>query len=222
MGKELISICVPSWNCGEYLGKLVESVQNQLGVRWEMIIVDVGSSDGTERVIKSIADKKIKHIRADRQYNANVARNIGLCVAQGEYIFIADADSKLSPDCLAKLETKLVQGYDFAYCDFGVVWEIGKYEKRGVHICGEWDEERIAESNYISIMSMWKRDKMPVLDKKLERMQDWDLHLGALQEKLRAGYVREKLFTVWMREGGMSRKIDKEIWEDVIKDKRGI
>lgn len=222
MNKELISVICPAWNCGEYLSSLIESMREQEGVEWEMIVVDVGSTDGTQRIIEAVADERIKHVRADRQYNANIGRNIALCCSQGDFIFIADADSVLRKECLAKLKAKIDEGFDFAYCNFNVIWEMGKYIRTGVHICGRWDEERIKTSNYISVMSLWRREKLGTFDSKLERMQDWDMYLDAVERGLKAGYVGEKLFTVFMREEGMSRKIDKKLWEEIVREKREV
>ena len=222
MGKNLISICVPSYNCGEYLEALVKSIRVQM-VEWELIVVDVGSQDKTKEILEGFSkDRKIKYIRADRRYNANIARNIALQVAVGDYIFIADADSHLGNNCLLNLKSKIDEGFDFAYCDFSIIWKIKEYIKAGVHICGDWDPHRLCKSNYISIMSLWKKKIMPVIDNSVEKLQDWDLYLEAIENELKAGYVKEKLFTVWMREEGMSREGNKRNYEELIREKRGI
>lgn len=217
--KNLISICVPTYNCGSYLKPLIESIRIQK-VDYEIIVVDVGSADNTQEVMQKYhSDRRIKYIRADRRYNANIARNIGLQVARGGYVFIADADSLLGADCLLKLKNKINEGFDFAYCDFSVIEKTGDHIKTGVHICGEWDVKRLERHNFISIMSMWKRDKMPELDNRVEKLQDWDMYLGA--RKLKAGYVSEKLFVVYMRSKGMNRHANGN-WVDIIKTKRGL
>lgn len=220
--KNLISIICPSYNCGEYLEALVKSIRVQM-VEWELIVVDVGSQDKTKEIMEGFCkDRKIKYIRADRRYNANIARNIALQVAVGDYIFIADADSHLGSNCLLNLKSKIDEGFDFAYCDFSIIWKIKEYIKAGVHICGDWDPHRLCKSNYISIMSLWKKKIMPVIDNSVEKLQDWDLYLEAIENELKAGYVKEKLFTVWMREEGMSREGNKRNYEELIREKRGI
>ena len=222
VSKSLISIIVPTLNCGEYLEALIKSVRIQM-VEWELIVVDVGSQDKTKEIMEGFnKDRRIKYIRTDRRYNANIGRNIGLQVAVGEYVFIADADSHLGDNCLLKLKSKIDEGFDFAYCDFSVVEKTEECIKTGVHICGEWDPHRLCKSNYISIMSLWKKKIMPVIDNEVEKLQDWDMYLEAIEQSLSAGYVKEKLFTVWMREEGMSRNGNKSNYENLIREKRGI
>lgn len=220
--KNLISIICPSYNCGGYLDALIKSIRTQM-VEWELIVVDVGSQDKTKEIMEGFCkDRRIKYIRADRRYNANIARNIALQVAIGDYVFIADADSSLGDNCLLKLMSKINEGFDFAFCDFSIVWKIGKYIKTGVHICGDWDPHRLCKHNYISIMSLWKRKTFPKIDNTTEKLQDWDMYLEAVENELKAGYVKEKLFTVWMREEGMSRNGNKGNYEELIRLKRGI
>jgi len=221
MSKSLISIIIPAYQCGEYLQPLIESTRLQK-VDWEMIVVDVGSNDNTQEVMQGFKkDRRIKYIRTDRRYNANIARNIGLQVARGKYIFIADADSILGEGCLLKLRNKINKGFDFAYCDFSVIEKLGKHIKTGVHICGSFDAHRLCKHNYISIMSMWHRDKLVAMDNTVEKLQDWDMYLEAIEQGLKAGYVEEKLFIVYLRKDGMNKQSDGS-WAEIIREKRGI
>ena len=221
MSKSLISIIIPSYDSGSYLEPLIKSTRLQK-VEWELIVVDVGSKDNTQEVMQGFRkDRRIKYIRTDRRYNANIARNIALQAARGKYIFIADADSILGDGCLLKLRNKINKGFDFAYCDFSVIEKSGKHIRTGVHICGGWDPHRLCKHNYISIMSMWRRDKIPTMDNSVEKLQDWDMYLEAIEQELKAGYVNEKLFVVYLRKEGMNKQSNGS-WIDIIREKRGI
>ena len=51
---KLISIIIPTYNCGEYLPETIKSLQKQTYANWEAICVDDGSTDNTLQVIKSL------------------------------------------------------------------------------------------------------------------------------------------------------------------------
>ncbi len=225
--KPLISIIIPTWNCGRYIGRLLKSIANQTYDNMEVIIIDDASEDSTQRIVSrkiKTSSLPIYYTRNTKKTNANIARNIGLQIARGDYIFLCDADSHLNYNCLATLKKALDGGNGvFAYCDFKIMWQIGKHWKEGVHICGRWDTERMREHNYISMMCLWKRQSMPGIDNQIERMQEWDMFLEVIEKKQAGVYVPMKLFTVYMRENGLSRnKNEAERWTNTIKEKRRI
>ncbi|MFK5976789.1 MAG: glycosyltransferase family A protein [Sulfurovum sp.] len=90
----LVSIITPAYNAEKYIAEAIESVIDQSYTNWELIIINDGSSDSTEDIIKSFRDSRIKLIN---QSNGGVssARNRGLKIARGEYITFLDADDKL-------------------------------------------------------------------------------------------------------------------------------
>ena len=65
----LVSIITPTYNSAKYIAETILSVQNQTYSTWEMIIVDDGSFDETENIIKSISahDKRIQFIKLNQK-----------------------------------------------------------------------------------------------------------------------------------------------------------
>ena len=53
----LVSIITPSFNSAKFIAETIQSVQHQTHQNWEMIIVDDGSFDDTERIVRSIIEK---------------------------------------------------------------------------------------------------------------------------------------------------------------------
>jgi glycosyltransferase involved in cell wall biosynthesis len=94
----LISVVIPAYNYGQYIGEAIESLLSQTEKNWECIVVDDGSTDNTNEVVNAFCrlDNRINYIK---KINAGLsaARNTGLEQAQGVYIQFLDADDRLEP-----------------------------------------------------------------------------------------------------------------------------
>jgi len=102
----LISIIIPTYNYGEYLSKAIQSVLAQ-NENCELIIIDDGSTDNTQEIIKNnYDDSKLSYIY---QENAGVssARNHGISIAKGDYLLFLDADDSLLPNAISVLTSAL-------------------------------------------------------------------------------------------------------------------
>ena len=84
----LISVIVPIYNVEKYIYKSVESVRNQTYHNLEIILVDDGSQDNCGSIADEFA-KKDKRIKVIHKENGGLsdARNAGLCIASGRYIY---------------------------------------------------------------------------------------------------------------------------------------
>jgi len=103
MEKGLVSIITPMYNGERFVGQTIESVLSQNYQKWEMIIVDDGSTDkGAEIVNKYILkDSRIQLVKQKNGGSAS-ARNNGIRLAKGQYIALLDADDTWNPDFLEK------------------------------------------------------------------------------------------------------------------------
>ncbi len=92
----LISVIIPCYNYGKYLGACIDSLIAQTYQNWECIIVDDGSSDNSIEVAKQYSDTDIR-VKYFTQKNAGptVARNLGLKQCNGQYVQFLDADDLL-------------------------------------------------------------------------------------------------------------------------------
>lgn len=100
-----VSIVVPVFNYGHYLGEAVESVLRQPG-SWELLVLDDGSTDDTPDVAKKLQQKFGTAFRYLRQENRGVAaaRNRAVDETSGDYVLFLDADDYLCPDILGETE----------------------------------------------------------------------------------------------------------------------
>mgnify|MGYP003607033865 CR=1 FL=1 len=102
----LVSIIIPSYNRDNLIRESLDSVLAQTYLNWECIIVDDGSTDGTNSILKeySIIDNRFIIVSkpVELRQGASVSRNLGLKFARGEYIQFLDSDDILAEDKLEK------------------------------------------------------------------------------------------------------------------------
>ncbi len=96
--QQLVSVIIPCYNQGRFLGEAIESVLAQTHPHFEIIVVDDGSTDDTSEVAA-----RYPHVRCIRQNNQGrpaLTRNRGLPESKGDYVVFLDADDRLLPDAL--------------------------------------------------------------------------------------------------------------------------
>lgn len=94
-----ISVLIPAYNAASYIEAAIKSVQDQTYPAHEIIIVDDGSTDETESLLKNRLD--IRYIRCEHR-GVSAARNRGIAEAEGDWIAFIDADDLWMPDKLEK------------------------------------------------------------------------------------------------------------------------
>lgn len=114
------SVLVPIYNAGEYLEACVQSVLRQTEQNFELVLVDDGSTDGSEKVCDRFAAQNPSRVRVIHQPNKGLilARRMGISQAQGEYCVFLDADDWLEDNALAVIrETIERTGADIVIYD---------------------------------------------------------------------------------------------------------
>jgi glycosyltransferase involved in cell wall biosynthesis len=108
--QQLVSVILPCYNDGEWLGESIQSIIDQTYQKWELIIVDDGSTDQTASVAEKWChkDSRIKLISISRKGIAE-ALNSGIEHANGKYIARQDADDLSMPKRLQKQAAYLDQ-----------------------------------------------------------------------------------------------------------------
>lgn len=99
-----ISIVIPTYNVVSYIDELLESIRAAVGVSIEIIVVDDGSTDGTQDRIRTHqeADDRIRLVRSPGA-GGGQARDVGIELARGEYLAFADGDDLIPPRAYAHL-----------------------------------------------------------------------------------------------------------------------
>lgn len=104
MSTPLISCVVPVYNAERFIAEALDSIWQQTYRPLEVIVVNDGSSDGTEAVLDQFHDRIVRVSRANGGPAA--ARNTGLALARGEFIAFLDADDLWHPE---KLQRQMVR-----------------------------------------------------------------------------------------------------------------
>lgn len=113
-----ISIIVPIYNAEKFLVECIESLLNQTKQELEFILVNDGSTDQTEEIIKKYKDERIKYFKNKNQ-GIGKTRNFGIDKATGKYIMFVDSDDFLEKDACEKLYKKMEQERaDVVVCNF--------------------------------------------------------------------------------------------------------
>ncbi len=92
--EKLISIILPTYNGAERIQKAILSVINQTYVNWELLVLDDGSRDHTEGIVRGLAtgDSRIRYLKNEKNLGIQKTLNRGLHEAKGEYIARIDDD----------------------------------------------------------------------------------------------------------------------------------
>lgn len=116
---KLISIVVPVFNEAKNVNMLyIELKKVVIKFKYEIIFVNDGSSDSSERIIKKIRtkDNRVKLISLSRNFGHQIAITCGLDFSNGDATIIMDADLQDPPNIIPKLIAKWHEGYDVVYC----------------------------------------------------------------------------------------------------------
>lgn len=97
-----VSVILPTYNRAHLIGRAIQSVLAQTYQDFELIIIDDGSTDNTEEIVKSINDERIIYILHKENKGPSAARNTGIKASKGEYIAFQDSDDEWLPEKLEK------------------------------------------------------------------------------------------------------------------------
>ena len=113
-----VSVIIPVYNVEEYLRECLDSVVNQTLRDIEIICVDDGSTDSSLDILKEYAAKDNRFtILEQSNKGAGAARNKGLDIAKGEYLYFLDSDDYIDICCLEKLYNKITnENADICLC----------------------------------------------------------------------------------------------------------
>ncbi len=117
-----VSVITPTYNHEKYIGQCIESVLEQTFTNWEMIIIDDGSTDNTQKIVSKYRDARIKYIYQENigPYRLGETYNKALSLSEGNLIAILEGDDFWPPD---KLEKQIP-----AFADPDIVLSHGNYE----------------------------------------------------------------------------------------------
>lgn len=137
MNNNLVSIVTPAYKAAEFVGHAIESVIAQDYSRWEMLVVDDCSPDGTAAEVARFAraDSRVKLFRQPQNIGAAEARNVALLAAQGRYIAFLDSDDLWLPGKLSRqLEFMRGENVGLSFTAFRRITQYGERTGRLIHV----------------------------------------------------------------------------------------
>lgn len=189
----LISVIIPTYNRSSYVVKAITSVISQSYKNTEIIVIDDNSNDDTENIVKNI-DHPILYVKQKENKGGSAARNVGIEIANGDYIaFLDDDDEWLQ----IKIETQIKRLGDY---DASLT---GYYRKRAKNHKVVFGNEEVVlkdifnKNPFPTSGLLVRTDLMKHLkfDESLPNDQDWDVLVGILKGR-NIKYVREALYVV--------------------------
>lgn len=174
------SVIIPTYNRGGFVARAVESVLAQTCQDHEIIVVDDGSTDGTEAVLRPYRER-IHYLRQSNQGSA-AARNRAIGESCGQYVAFLDSDDLWHPDKLARTEEAVEAHPDAGlfYSDYRSVTADGRLVRveRCRHVVGNAYSRILLHYFTLTSTIVCRRECFDVcglFHEPLRRAQDWDM-----------------------------------------------
>ena len=205
-----VSIITSTYNNVTYISQAIESVLAQTYDNWEMLIVDDGSSDGTEDVVTRFNDSRIHYFTLEHSGIPAVPRNIGIEHSTGEFIAFLDADDMWLPQKLEKQVAYLKANPKIALV-YGLAKTFG-FISRVIYMNSGHSGKifnKLIEANFIPCLTVILRSSVLKEvggfdeDEEIKFAEDWELWLK-IAHKYNIGFVPEVLGCYRMHEAGHS------------------
>lgn len=206
MKHPVLSIVMPAYNRPCETRVMIDSIIASTFKDWELIIVDDGSDEPTLDLLKSYAryDSRIHlHHRHRMPKGAQTCRNIGMDLAQGEYIIFFDSDDYVCPPCLGQRVRYMQQrlDMDFAVFPSACMDEQGRHDDIWWHNFGypvNADDVKAFASRRLPFVvwnNIYRRSSLMRhgirWDEQLHSFQDSDLNLSTLLSGMKYAYATQ-------------------------------
>jgi len=217
--KKLVSVILPTYNRAHLLDRSIKSVLKQTYENFELIVVNDGSSDETERRVKEYQklDKRTKYVKNDKSLGVSSARNIGIKIAKGDFIAFQDDDDEWLPLKLEKqvsaLES-LPQKYALCFTAFykeegGKKFYFPDNNLKAICQSNEKIKKKLLEGfSFIPTPSMMiKKEilfKVGFFDEKMLMWVDYDLLMRILLKKYFIQFIEEPLWHYYQTPNSLS------------------
>lgn len=157
MMEDLVSVITPMYNAEKYIKETIASVQAQTYQKWEMIIVDDGSTDKSADIVKEFMknEPRIRYYRNNVNCGVAQSRNVAISKAQGRYIAFLDSDDLWRPVKLEKqLQVMRESGSPFCYGACSVIDGTGKKIKKDRNVPKKIDYRKLLKGNMIPCLTV--------------------------------------------------------------------
>ena len=211
----MVSIILSVYNTHEHLSAAVESVLCQTCADWELILVDDGSTDGSEVICDRFAalDSRIRVIHQENR-GISAARNTGLHAATGFYLQFLDSDDWLSPDALeVLLQTISASQTDMVIFDAQYEWCDHSMHERSSLVPGIYGPELVLEKLSVPSLPPYVWNKFclrslydGVLFPEGEKWEDAATVFYPISRAVRIAVIDRPLYHYRQRDGSITKQ----------------
>ena len=174
-----VSVIIPTFRRACLLKGCLQSVVNQSFTDWELLVVDDGSEDGTDNLVNTWDDSRIRYICHSQNLGAAAARNTGILNARGRYIAFLDSDDRWLPEKL-RLHVDFMNGRPELQVS-STAWFRVDEDGWGVEVCPrarDWREYLLMGCDFAPGTTLLARrecfDRVGLQDDLFPRQEDWD------------------------------------------------
>lgn len=117
-----LSICIPTYNFGKFIGETLDSIIPQLSDEVELVIIDGASTDNTESVVRSYMQKSSQIHYYRQKERGGIDRDMHLSVeyARGEYCWLFSSDDVMYPGVVSMILSEIRSALDVYVCGFDI------------------------------------------------------------------------------------------------------
>lgn len=154
-----VSVIVPVYKVEKYLEKCLESLVNQTLSDIEIVIVNDGSPDNSEKIIEIYSKRYLNKIKYVKKQNGGLssARNYGIPYATGEYIAFLDSDDYVELNMYELMYNKAIEdNYDMVECNF--IWEYKNKTKIDIGEKYKGTNEALEKARVVAWNKLYRRD----------------------------------------------------------------
>ena len=211
-----VSVIMSVFNGSSYLEKSINSILNQTFEDFEFIIVNDGSTDNSEKIIKSFSDSRIKYFLKPNT-GLTKSLNFGLKKAKGKYIAMCEGDDYWTdPLKLQKQVDFLEEHKDYALSFHEVLVRSNEPSKDGLLLCRNLTKKTyqlgdFADGNFIPTCSVvFYRQQLPPVDYLANfNVGDWPLYWYLLRNHRKAYFHKEVMGVYRKHAGGINSSLNK-------------
>lgn len=224
------SLILPCYNVGAYVERCVRSILSQSFGNYEIILMDDGSKDSTPEICDRMAAENTC-IRVIHKQNGGLssARNAGLEIARGQYVWFIDSDDWIEPDALDALHAACAEGTpDIVKFDYYRVAE-GKQRVIGLIPAGQYEGELLADIRRSAFctagrytLSAWSHvyrrnflleNSLAFVSERIVCSEDYLFNLQALMHVCCMHVIAQPLYNYELRPGSLTQTYKPDLAE---------
>lgn len=178
-----VSIIMPTYNRSWLVGRAIKSVLDQSFKDFELIVINDGSTDDTDQVLKNFSDDRIVVIKSETNDGLSHARNLGLHGATGELVAYLDSDNLWYPNYLEVMCESFEKDIVMTYSGQNLLLVGGT--KDSPKVLGrktrneDYNPAKMISGNYIDVNCVVHKrsllEEVGYFDESLKVLEDWDL-----------------------------------------------